>query len=96
MHYVYFLRLFNGDIYTGSAEDLKRRVIEHKNGRVKSTKKHLPCVLIGYEAYLDKKDALRRERYLKTTEGKRFFNQQFKEILKRMGSSRHPTGRHVE
>jgi len=95
MYYVYFLRLHNGDIYTGVAQDLKRRIIEQKTGKVKSTKKYLPCILIGYEAYLDKKDALRREKYLKTTEGKRFFNQQCKEILRRIGSSRHSTGRHV-
>lgn len=53
-------------------------------------------MLIGYEAYLNKKDAFRREKFLKTTEGKRFFNQQFKEILIKLGSSRHSTGRHIE
>ncbi|MBI2420967.1 MAG: GIY-YIG nuclease family protein [Candidatus Levybacteria bacterium] len=89
MHYVYFLKLSNGDIYTGYSDDLKRRIPEHKSGKVKSTKNYLPCTLIGYEAYLEKDDALRRERYLKTTEGKRFFNQQFKEVLKKLGSSRH-------
>ena len=96
MHYVYFLRLQNGDIYTGLSDDLKRRILEHDNGKVKSTKNYLPFVLIGYEAYLEKGDALRREKYLKTTEGKRFFNQQFKKILEKMGSSRHSTGRHIE
>lgn len=95
MYYVYFLRLRNGDIYTGVAQDLKRRIREHKIGKVESTSKYLPCILFGYEAYLDKKDAWRREKYLKTTEGKRFFNQQYKEILGRLGSSRHSTGRHV-
>lgn len=89
MYYVYFLRLANGDIYTGFSDDLKRRIPEHKNGKVKSTKRYLPCLLIGYEAYLEKKDALRREKFLKTTEGKRFFNKQFKEILSKQGSSRH-------
>ncbi len=96
MYYVYFLKLSNGDIYTGSTSDLKLRIPEHKSGKVKSTSKYLPCVLIGYEAYLKKKDALRREKYLKTTEGKRFFNQQFKTILENVGSSRHSTGRHIE
>ena len=96
MYYVYFLRLSNSDIYTGSTEDLKLRITEHRNGKVKSTKNYLPCILIGYEAYLEKVDALRREKYLKTTEGKRFFNQQFKKILERLGSSRHSTGRHIE
>lgn len=95
MFYVYFLRLNNGDIYTGSTEDLRRRAIEHKAGKVDSTKNYLPFVLIGYEAYLSKNDSLRREKYLKTTEGKRFFNQQYKIVLEEAGSSRHSTGRHV-
>ena len=96
MYYVYFLRLSNGDIYTGSTEDWRRRTAEHKSGKVKSTRTKQPLTLIGYEAYINKKDAQRRERYLKTTEGKRYFNQQFKETLREVGSSRHPTGRHVK
>jgi len=91
MFYVYFLRLKNGDIYTGYTENLKRRISEHKYGKVKSTDRGQPNILIGYEAYLNKKDAQRREKYLKTTEGKRYFNQQFKEILRELGSSRHTT-----
>lgn len=81
MHYVYCLHLSNNKIYTGSTSDLKRRINEHNTSQVKSTKKYLPAVLIGYEAYILKSDAQRREKYLKTTEGKRYFRQQFKDIL---------------
>ena len=82
MHYVYFLRLENKQTYTGMTKDLRRRVMEHKQGKVKSTA-HLGLVrLIGYEAYLLKSDAARRERFLKTTEGKRLFRQQYRDILK--------------
>lgn len=96
MYYIYFLRLNNKDIYTGFTSDLKERIPQHKSGKVSSTKNYLPCILVGYEAYLDEKDARRREKYLKTTEGKRFFNQQYKEIINKLGSSRHTTGRHVQ
>jgi len=95
MFYVYFLRLRNGDIYTGSTDNLRRRIQEHNGGRVRSTNKREPQ-LIGYEAYLKKTDALRREKFLKTTEGKRFFHQQYKDILNRGGSPYHSIGRPVE
>ena len=75
MFYVYFILLDNGDIYKGYASDLKRRWNEHKNGKVKSTSKYNNKKLIGYEAYLLKTDAQRREKFLKTTEGRRFLKQ---------------------
>lgn len=80
MHYVYFLRLKSGSVYTGSTSDLKRRIGQHRNGVVKSTKNKNPQ-LIGYEAYRLKTDATRRERYLKTTEGKRLLRQQYRDII---------------
>ena len=71
----------NGQVYTGSSSDLQKRVEAHKRGNVTTTSKHLPVELIGYEAYRNKSDAQRRERYLKTTEGKRLFRQQYKDAL---------------
>ncbi len=81
MYYVYFLKLSNGDLYKGSANDLKRRMQEHKSGNVNSTKNYLPIMLIGYEAYILKSDAQRREKFLKTTEGRRLIKQQYRDIL---------------
>ncbi|NCQ53951.1 excinuclease ABC subunit C [Candidatus Saccharibacteria bacterium CG11_big_fil_rev_8_21_14_0_20_41_19] len=89
MYYVYFLRMNNSQIYTGSTKDLKSRMRLHECGNVTTTSKYLPVILIGYESYILKSDAQRRERYLKTTEGKRLFRQQFRDILNtvRPGSS---------
>ncbi|MDZ7786248.1 MAG: GIY-YIG nuclease family protein [Candidatus Saccharibacteria bacterium] len=81
MYYVYFLKLSNEQIYTGMTGQLKQRVLEHKNQKVKATKNRQPVKLIGYEAYSLKPDAQRRERFLKTTEGKRLFRQQYRDIL---------------
>ena len=81
MYYVYLLRMNNEQIYTGLTVDLKRRVDEHIHAKVSSTAKRLPCSLIGYEAYVLKPGAIRRERYLKTTEGKRLFKQQYRDII---------------
>ncbi|MCD6550467.1 GIY-YIG nuclease family protein [bacterium] len=98
MYYLYILRLKNGTLYKGITSDLRRRVKEHKFGKVKSTKHKRPLKLIHYEAYLLKSDAERRERFLKTTEGRRLLKLQLKDILRKLcskGSSRHTTGRPV-
>lgn len=81
MYYVYFLKMSNGQIYTGSTANLKNRMSEHERGNVITTSKYLPVGLIGYEAYHLKSDAQRREKYLKTTEGKRLFRQQYRDVL---------------
>ena len=90
MYYVYYLKMNSSQIYTGSTKDLKTRIRLHESGNVNTTSKYLPVTLIGYESYILKSDAQRREKYLKTTEGKRLFRQQFRDILKqiaRPGSS---------
>ena len=81
MHYVYFLLLSNKDIYKGSTADIKRRFQEHAQGKVESTRNFRPMLLLGYEAYYLKSDAERREKFLKTTEGRRLLRQQLKDIL---------------
>ena len=71
MFYVYILKSKNKNfIYTGFTSNLKRRFHEHNNKEELSTKYFVPFDLIHYEAYKNKKDALRREIYLKTTKGK--------------------------
>ncbi len=82
MYYVYFLLLSNNNIYKGFTSDLKRRINKHKLGKVKSTKRLKPLKLIGYEAYLYKSDAERREKFLKSNEGRKLFKQQYRDILK--------------
>ena len=85
MLYVYILLLANKQIYTGLTGDLRRRIYEHKNGKVRFTSKRLPVTLVHYEAYLLKTDAERREKYLKSTEGKRFLKQQLKDFFETIG-----------
>jgi len=82
MHYVYVLRsLRDGNFYTGYTENLEKRVAEHNNGKSASTKYRIPLELVYYEACENQKDALRRERYLKTTYGKRYIKNRIKGTL---------------
>ena len=71
----------NSKVYTGSTSNLKSRLLEHQRGNVITTSKFLPVALIGYEVYKLKSDAQRREKFMKTTEGKRLFRQQFRDFL---------------
>ena len=71
MHYAYVLYSESDrEWYTGATSDLKARVREHAEGRVRSTAPRRPLVLTYYEACLNREDAFRRERYLKTGRGK--------------------------
>src|SRR3990167_532458 len=83
MRYVFFLMLNNGQVYKGTTEDLKRRMMEHERGKVSSTRNRRPVILIGYEAYQLVRDADRRERYLKTTEGIRLLRQQYRDVIQK-------------
>lgn len=69
MWYVYFLRLANGDIYVGSTNDLRRRVEEHRSGRVRSTHKLLPATLQCYVAVRSEARARALETYFKSGSG---------------------------
>ncbi|MCX5749594.1 MAG: GIY-YIG nuclease family protein [Candidatus Saganbacteria bacterium] len=82
-HHVYVLQSEKDNkFYIGYTIDLARRLKQHNDGEVVSTKPRRPLELIFYEAYLNQKDALRREDYFKTTAGKRALKIMLKEYLK--------------
>ena len=58
--------------YIGYTTDLKRRVAEHAHSTSFSTKFRLLVRRIYYEACLEEQDAKQRERYFKSTAGRRF------------------------
>lgn len=66
MLYVYVLvSKKDGQCYTGSTNDLRRRLLEHNQGLVMSTKSRAPFELVYYEAYRSEHDARAREANLK-------------------------------
>jgi putative endonuclease len=72
MYWVYVIENQNRKRYIGYTENLKERLKQHKQKRVFSTKNMGPFRLVYLEGCLNKNDALRREKYLKTTGGRRF------------------------
>jgi putative endonuclease len=80
--YVYVLEsLKNKDIYIGYTNDLRKRVKEHNQGLSKSTKPYAPWKLIYYEACLNREDTQRREKYFKTSQGRRLLKRRLKEYF---------------
>jgi putative endonuclease len=77
--YVYILySIKDKGLYIGFTSDLKKRLIQHANQKVKSTKIRTPFLLIHYEYFINQKDAKAREKYLKSGYGR----QQLGNILK--------------
>lgn len=71
MFYTYVLESKkNGELYVGYTDDLRRRLKEHNQKLNLSTKRYAPWGIIYYEACVEEADAKRREKYLKTTDGR--------------------------
>lgn len=82
MFYVYVLKSgFDGNFYIGHTADLRKRLAEHNRGKIASTRKRIPFELVYYEASRDLSDAVRREKYLKTTYGHRYLRSRLKNDL---------------
>ena len=65
-YYVYLLKSKQSKrIYIGCTGDLRKRLKEHIDGKVFSTKNMLPIELLYYEAYKSKDIAYKREKTLK-------------------------------
>lgn len=78
-YYIYVLKsLKDNQLYTGYTADLKKRLDQHFKGEVSSTKNRLPLQLIYFEGCLNQQDATHREKYLKTSWGKRYLKERLK------------------
>ena len=71
MFHVYVLQsVSTGRYYAGYASDLTQRLGRHDNGITKSTKNRGPWMLVYQESFPTKLDVMRRERFLKTGQGR--------------------------
>jgi len=61
MPFVYLLESKkDGKFYIGSTDNIKRRLVEHNKGRVKSTKHRIPFIVKYYKNF----DTINKARYL--------------------------------
>ena len=79
MWYVYVLESrINKSWYIGCTDNFKERFSEHNAGKSKYTAKLRPWELMYCEASLNRKDAFRREKYLKSGYGRRWLKNRLK------------------
>jgi len=70
-YYVYAIKSEkDNSVYVGLTSNFERRIREHNNGEVFSTKGHLPYRLIYKETCQDRIMARKREKYWKSGTGK--------------------------
>ncbi len=64
--------------YIGITSDLKERLFDHNNGLVKSTKNRRPLKLTHTEIFESKTEALRREKFFKSGQGRQYLKEELK------------------
>ena len=58
--------------YVGSTDNIERRLAEHNIGKSKFTSRYKPWELIYAEEFSTREEALKREKYLKSANGRRY------------------------
>ena len=65
-HYAYIVECADGTYYCGYTNDLEKRIKTHNAGKgAKYTKPRLPVVLVYFEEFDTKEEAMSREWHLK-------------------------------
>ena len=78
-YFVYILKSKRDGIrYVGSGADPLERLRRHNKGDYRFTKGHRPWVIVHTEECFTRASAMRREKFLKSGQGRRFLD----EILK--------------
>lgn len=70
MFFVYFLKSRkDGTFHIGQTNNIENRIGRHNKGLIKSTKNHVPFHLIYIENHNTRREAMLREKYLKSIVG---------------------------
>lgn len=85
-YYVYVLISEKDNLfYTGYTSNINKRISLHNEGKVESTKNRRPLKLIYWEGCLNQQDATRREKYLKSGNGKIYLRNRLSNFLNPTG-----------
>ena len=80
-YFVYVIENLDNEVYIGYTSDLTKRLHEHNRGSTFSTKHSKSWRVVYFEGCLNKNDALRREKYFKTSQGRRLLKRRLKEYF---------------
>lgn len=87
MFYTYVLQCIDTKrnrkrFYIGTSENMDERITAHQSKSTKTTKSFDKILLIYYEACLNKTDAIKREKQLKTGFGRGYLKRRIENSLK--------------
>ena len=73
MFYAYVLKSINHDFfYKEHCENLQERLLQHNSGMTESIRPYIPFELIYKEEFVTREEAISREKYFKSSAGRRF------------------------
>ena len=73
MYYIYVIRSnIHNTRYVGSTENPVKRLQEHNDGQCRYTKGRKPWKLIYQESYSSRAEAMKREKFLKSGQGRKW------------------------
>ncbi len=85
MYYAYVLKSRSSDyLYKGSCEFLEKRLAEHNSGKTRSNKAYLPFYIAYYESFESREEAIKREKYFKTSAGRRYLKNKIGPVVQRI------------
>ena len=79
---VYILECSNGRFYTGSTDDVERRVAEHRRGKSKATKNLLPVELKAFIECKSLADARALEYQIKQQKSRKVIERMIEENIR--------------
>lgn len=79
MYFVYIIKsIVNQQLYKGITVNVERRLVEHNQGKNKSTEAKMPWELVYFESYNTRIEARKREKFFKSGEGRELLKQLIK------------------
>ena len=79
MYYAYVLKSeLHGTRYVGSTDNVSRRLGEHNAGRCRYTSGRRPWKLISQEDFKTRAEAMKREVFLKSGQGRKWLDEKLK------------------
>ena len=74
-YYVYVLKsITHKTRYVGSTDNVDNRLKEHNQGRCKYTKGRMPWKLIYIEEFKTRAEVMKREKFLKSGQGRKYLD----------------------
>jgi len=81
MFIVYIIYSESSDrYYVGYCTDIERRIDKHNAGSTPSTKPYRPWILVYFEEYNSKKEAIKREKQIKKQKSKKYIERLIQKV----------------